>query len=377
MSTDKTLMRLLAQARPQRLDPDPARRPQASALMAYPRGGSATRPARRPARRLVLASLLPATAIVAVGALVLASHGTAPAAGGSTATQAAPGTAHDLLLVAAQHSASSTATSGKYVVVSQELGELHQVGPASRPYHVMLRNAVERWYSATPVATVIGFHQSLGAAPATPGDAAAWRADGSPKTWVEPPPANQPDAKPVVIDSAPGGRFVGRLSDSVAWLAGSTVSAAELAALPSEPAALRQWLLNRLALNNVQEDASYTLFVAGTAIVLNPAVRAQVRAAAYQMLADLDGVTSIGQVKDQHGRSGVAVGYARKGDGGHWAQSRLVIDPKTGQALADEDWDLGSGSTPAATGELLSYTLVTGSRYTSEEPPTAQATPRG
>src|SRR5256885_14856710 len=95
------------------------------------------------------------------------------------------------------------------------------------------------------------------------------------------------------------------------------------------------------------------------------------------MLADIDGVADLGQVTDQRGRPGLAVGYARKGDGGDWAQPRLIIDPVTGQPLAQESWNLGPGKTPAATGELLGYTLVIGSRYTDEEPPLGSAAPRG
>ena len=57
--------------------------------------------------------------------------------------------------------------------------------------------------------------------------------------------------------------------------------------------------------------------------------------------------------------------------------ARVACGPVVTQPLADESWDLGAGQAPAATGELLGYTLVTGSRYTTDAPPVGSATPRG
>lgn len=381
MKVDEKLMQTLAEARPRRLDPDPGRRPDPAAIMAHPQPTGALRPVRRPARRLVLAGLVPAMAVVAAGAVLLSNETSTPKGGPATAeatesTAATPQSARELLLVAADRSASSTATSGRYLVITLEHGESRPVGPTDRPYHIMRRSSTERWYPTTPGGTVTEIHQLLGAEPVTAEDVAAWRADGSPTQWVEPPPKDLPGAEAVVIASTPSPRSYVQIPAKEALSAGGWFSAAELAALPAEPATLRRWLQDEYTAYSGQQLSDFELFRTGMGIVLNLTLSPEVRATAFRMLADIDGVTTIGLVKDQQGRTGVAVGYARKGDGGNWSQPRLIIDPQTGQPLAEESWVLGSGKAPAAAGKLLSYTLVTSTRYTDEAPATADATPR-
>jgi len=50
-------------------------------------------------------------------------------------------------------------------------------------------------------------------------------------------------------------------------------------------------------------------------------------------------------------------------------RTRLVIDPHTGQALAEESWWYGSGRTAGKSGTLSTYTLVIATRYTDDDPP--------
>jgi hypothetical protein len=83
--------------------------------------------------------------------------------------------------------------------------------------------------------------------------------------------------------------------------------------------------------------------------VLDLPVTSQVRAAAYKMIAGLKGITTLGTVTDQHGRKGVAVAYTRRGDAGALGQTRLIIDPRTGHALAKESWWLGARDSSWAT----------------------------
>ena len=81
----------------------------------------------------------------------------------------------------------------------------------------------------------------------------------------------------------------------------------------------------------------------------------------------LDGVTTLGTVTDQRGRKGVAVAYTRRGDGSGRGQTRLIIDPRTGHALAEESWHL-DGST---TGTLVGYRSVAQAGWTDAAPPRA------
>ncbi|HEX6685067.1 MAG TPA: CU044_5270 family protein [Candidatus Limnocylindrales bacterium] len=407
MNSRKKLMRTLAQARPPRLDPVPGQRPDPAAIMAHPVPGQhpdpagniahprpqstrrrrlalattmadpqPSKPARRPARRLALAGLGAALAGLGAAAVVVVAvslHGGGPGAQLTTLPAESavpvpvpqPQTARDLLLVAANRSASTPATGGKYLVVTVEHGERRSVGPATRPYDIMLRSSLDRWYPTAPDGTFIEGHQSLGARPATDEDVAAWRADGSPAQWTQ---------RTVVISSTPGPRTYTQLPKEFALSSGGWPSAKELAELPADPAAMRQWLQDAHKVYSGDKLSDFELFRTGESIASNPLLPPRIQAAAFRMLAGIDGVTVIGQVEDQQGRTGTAVGFARMSDGGVWSQSRLIIDPRTGQRLASESWALGSGKTPAATGELLGYQLAGETRYTDEAPPAV--TPR-
>jgi hypothetical protein len=168
-----------------------------------------------------------------------------------------------------------------------------------------------------------------------------------------------------VRTTSPGLRVVRPLPASVPvsvsfMLAGHRVTAADLAALPADPVALRTRIL---AAGTVESEAG-TLFNAGRDLVASLPVSAQVRAAARRMLADLPGVDFLGTVQDRHGRSGLAVAYTRRGDGGV-GQQRLVIDAATGHALAVESWHLaGPGGDT-----LMSWTVQLCDGYTDDAPP--------
>ncbi|SCL68177.1 hypothetical protein GA0070604_6221 [Micromonospora eburnea] len=383
-------MKALADARPARLDPDLDSRPDPYAITAHPQP-TGTPAARRPARRLVLAGVLPTMALAAAGAvfLTIGAGGTGPAgtsgAGGRTAdaTASAPRTARDVLLVAAERSGAGPTSGGRYWFSDQEHGTVREVGPTNRRYQIVQRQGMRVWDGISPSARSVAFVRDLGAVPFTAADRAAWQADGAPTQWVEPAPKDIPDAEPIIIRGTPG-------PETIRWdaarpmppdatggnvpyfLAGGPISRAELAAVPTEPAALKAWLLNRLKASEVQKASNDALCWSAQDLVVDLPVSPQVRAAAYRMLADLPGVTSLGEATDQRGRAGVAVGFARKGDGGHWGQTRLIIDPRTGQALASESWDLGAGRAPKATGALQSYTLVVSAGFTNDSPPAPQ-----
>jgi hypothetical protein len=360
MSIDKKL----ADARPRRLDP--THRPDPAAIMARPRP---TETVRRPARRrLVLAGLVPAVAVVAAGAVVLANQ-TAPdhppTTAHSTKAEAPrkmPTSAHELFLVAAARSESDTATGGRYWVQPTEFGSTVEVGPPGRRYHIMLRHSMEFWFATRPGDRTLGVDQYLGAEPASPEDAAAWRADGSPTRWPVPGPDGTPSDK--FYEAAPGPQGIRYVEGATAannfLLGGNPVSLSELAALPTDPAALKTWLLNRLHQLGNQEPDDYSLFWNGKSLVMDLPVTPAVRAAAYRMMADLTGVTLLGEVTDQRGRSGMAVAYTHDGDGGP-VEFRLIIDPDTGQALAEENRNTA--------GELSRYTLVDGMGFRDEEAP--------
>ncbi|MCM0673251.1 CU044_5270 family protein [Micromonospora phytophila] len=308
----------LADARPRSLDPsgppaDPA------LIMAHSRQESATRPARRPVRRLLLAGALPAVALAATGAILL-NNTSGPGTPVVQPTVSSPAPVDvpadaSLLLVAAERSESAPATAGRYWVVRAEHGE------GAR------RLQDELWLAAVPGLPSASYVRS---------------ADGG--SW-----ASQP--------------MQGHTADNNFLLAGSPRPARELAALPTDPAKLKKKLLTWYADTGAAEGRDEFLFYSGAAIVLDLPVSPQVRAAAYRMLAAMPGVTSLGRVTDRLGRPGVAVAVTRQGDFAK-AQTRLIVDPATGQALAQETWVAGSPT---------SYTAVISGRWSDDGLPEASA----
>jgi hypothetical protein len=126
-------------------------------------------------------------------------------------------------------------------------------------------------------------------------------------------------------------------------LAGRPRSVAQLAGLPTRPDRLKSQLLDWYGdTGRLEGDEKSFLFYSCVAIVLDLPAPAPVRAAAYQMLAALPGVASLGRVTDSLGRTGIAVAVTRRGDGGTETQTRLIIDPATGRALAQESRGDGS-----------------------------------
>jgi hypothetical protein len=103
----------------------------------------------------VLAGLVPTVAVVAAGAVfvTIQSGSPAPGAAGRASDPAvvatagpAPTSARELLLVAAERTASSASTSGRYWVRRQmDFGPPVKVGPANAPYDVVERESMTQW----------------------------------------------------------------------------------------------------------------------------------------------------------------------------------------------------------------------------------------
>jgi len=82
------------------------------------------------------------------------------------------------------------------------------------------------------------------------------------------------------------------------------------------------------------------------------------RAAAYRVLARLDGVKLVGDVRDPLGRRGVGldapIGYTRD------ARTRLIINPRTGDVLATQTVVVhDTDGVDAAPGAVIGQTVYT------------------
>jgi hypothetical protein len=120
------------------------------------------------------------------------------------------------------------------------------------------------------------------------------------------------------------------------------------AALPTDPVRLEG--LVRAYAKTKDPPIESAMFNQLTELASESWGAAPLRAAAYRVLARLEGVTLVGDVRDPLGRRGVGldapIGYA------HDARTRLIIDPRTGDVLTmqtvllrDADWiDAAPGS---------------------------------
>ncbi|GIE89946.1 CU044_5270 family protein [Actinoplanes regularis] len=319
MSKHRDTMQALAKARPSRLEPD-GPLPDPAALTAYPREVARMARAPRPGRRLALVG--GGVAVVAAVATVLSLRTGVPApnatasssVSATTAPTVVPTTAAGLLLVAAERYDAEPVRDGRYWVVRFQHGE------QAKPTIVD-----EQWLALR---------------------------DGDPSVAYFKVGSRDWRARPMEGHSA-ANNFL---------LAGQTRPPAELAALPSDPDRLKARLLSWYSDEVSNEGRDQYLFYCGVAITLNLPVPAPVRAAAYRMLAKLPGITALGRVTDALGRDGMAVGYSRRGDSGNVSQQRLIVDPATGYALAQESWTKG---------ERGRYTAVLKSQWSDESLPDA------
>jgi hypothetical protein len=270
----------------------------------------------------------------------------------------APGapSAHAILLAAATSAARMMpAAQGAYWRVRTETMVLRPAGPKANPYNMA-------WLSLTDEANARAvkqpsrwMSQELGAKPATPQDAAAWRADGSPRGWVIIPVLRvKPDGTVefTKTSSAPGAPLAfdqqmnGDVADAVGD--GSWLTTAQLAAFPADPARLKALMVRyvnydyRFVGGPAKGTMDQNLMVEAVNLLQAPLPPA-VRSAVFQVMAGLSGSRTLGPMRDPLGRTGygIAIADAQLVDeawlpSGTQGEAVLIVDPASGQLLATE-----------------------------------------
>jgi hypothetical protein len=325
---------------------------------------------RRPARRVAVGAAAVAAA-AALATVTLVPHG-APAARPShgQADELAGRAARGFLLTMAVKAAAASPSTGRWYCHHMEQGERVLVGAddttlqapwdqgpvaslAGYRYALFTKYMIESCFEpptkGSPDGTVEGATQTLGAQPASPADAAAWRRAGSPASWIA------WYDKTARITMAPGRRY----------LAGPrplTANSGRGITLPTNPAQLKAFYLDHQALFDnggtpneiVSEDAVGTMD-GGT-----PNSTPAVRAAAFRVLASLPGIRIKPNVQDPAGQSGTAVflGQTRS------ILTLLVIDPATSASLCIEEV-ARQPVAHAPAGTVLYYTLFVSSGWTN------------
>jgi hypothetical protein len=354
----------------------------------------------------VAAGVLAVSTGIVVGAHVL--HPDAPAppgAGGRPGQARTPDTgplrpdhrsAQELLLTAAEQTLHQTDPgSGRYWLSTWEEGQLIQVGSKGAEYAIMAHYSNSEWFPVKGDVTVYETRWA-GAEPASDADVAAWKRAGSPSRWpIDQGPGCPADpnrsytaeaaATGQVSRSRAGNGDPGK-EPSPFRVLGEYLTADQVRALPSDPAALKQWLVGVIQRRNLPHrtdvELGESLFDGVQNLLFHNPITPQVRAAAYKVLAGMPGVTSLGAVKDGEGRNGVAVSITsndtveeqRADSGGPYAVS-IVFSPDTGDTLAFETRVLKPADylSWVPKGALFSYRAVTQMRWTDDEPPAAGA----
>ncbi|MFI6515179.1 CU044_5270 family protein [Spirillospora sp. NPDC050679] len=329
--------------------------------------GRRRRPARPPLLSLTgLTCLLAAGTAAAVAVAVLGAGD--PASSGPSGPQAAP-SARSILLAAAGQAERQPAATGRYwrSVVQDDL--LVKAGPAAAPYKVVVRQLNGEWTPADPKAPTWSLTQDLGARPATPADEAAWKRAGSPSEHLQPVPEQARRKTGVTarkIPAAPGPRRVERGDPAGArpFFVGRDLSLREILALPADPERLRQALVRY---SGGRAD-SEKLFEYAANMVLHYPATPKARAAAFRMMAGLDGVRALGRDTDDRGRAGQAVSLQVTVPGVAVTEWRLIVDPAAGRALAWESRTVRPLAPTGRKGERTDTATVVEAGWTDAPP---------
>ncbi|GII53566.1 hypothetical protein Pth03_19550 [Planotetraspora thailandica] len=340
-----------------------------------PQKPARTRKIAKPVWGLGLAGVAAATA-VAVGVTATGGGTPSPSSPAVAAPQggkpAAQLSAKQLLLVAAESSLKAQQGSGAYWYIESTGGNAQQVGTKVH-YTVNSLGRSQTWIARSPKQDSWWVSQNLGTKPA-PGSEAAWKQDGSPTKWTVTVTKNGGQGSLIV--EAKGGKPFGNtinVGDKVADLAGKNVSFAELQNLPTTAAALKARLLKGYTGNSteadVPQDKDAWLFQVTSGLLSDMPVKPAVRAAAYQVLAGLDDVRSLGEVTDTLGRKGQGIGRAESWPNGQY-ERQLIIDPQTGLLLTDQIVAVHAGGNWAGAkpGTVVNWNSIVKAEWTDQKP---------
>ncbi|QXJ22808.1 CU044_5270 family protein [Actinomadura graeca] len=296
---------------------------------------------RRPAlpRLPLFGGIGVAAAAAGVAGVLLLSSGTSPRA--PDPVEARPMSAQAVLLSAAKQAEAAPAT-GRYWHLRTLMSRPVQVGPKGNRYWVDKRSVTETW-TLRSGRSASGF-RDVGARPSTQADAAAWKRDGSPTSW-DLGRGDTVDGAHIIVHSGPRPGEVNKVTGPGTFtVCDKEMSFAQVRALPAEPAALKDAVVDAMRNNDdgpvpaAARNGFVQQCLAG--LLADVPAAPKVRGAAYRALATMPAVKVIGRTTDERGRKGIGL-VLQSGDRG--PVTRLVIDPRTSLVLS---------ASVAQTGEL-------------------------
>ena len=375
-------MEQLRAARPAHLDTptDPGTRSrELDHAFSQPRRPTSRR-SFRPVWGLGLAGAVTAAAVVASGVLFDTGEG------GTADPVVAPPVsvsldARTVLLAAATQAEAQQEKTGDWW--RSTVVQRHMSPTRDEPsYHVYENSESTMWTPYAPGGEQVSSSRRLGFTFPTPEDEAAWKRAGSPSrvSVAAPKPVKKgaPGTASYEIDREPGKARTERSrlvdGDKVFWL-GKNVTMRELQGLPGDPKRLKAWLLASYKGHSTESSSTPMasdawLYQVTTGLIADMPVTPKVRGAAFRMLAELDSVRVVENVKDFEGRSGTAVTREEKAGGGGVLRARLLFDRSTGRALQTDSVVVVPGgyqrNLPA--GAVWNAVTIVSSGWTGEAP---------
>jgi hypothetical protein len=306
-------------------------------------------PLRSRRRPLLVVAGVAAASVAAAGVVVTTTGGQDGHSGGrpsAGATQALD--ARTFLLAAAESAQKAPATSGRYWYTRERTTQrisdmLNKSGVSGKPVNGKKRapKRVKLPFTATVAGTEDTWYPHDRHDPSrtemiidgkvafsAPGDKAKWQAMGSPDLFLQAFGTNVRH-----VNNYPG-LTTAEIKTAYAH---NRVSASP-ETLPTDATALEAELRRRWQADvhdsryPLQDSFTLSVFGLAQALLVGP-IKPGTRAALYRVLAKQPGLKLGGKATDQTGRAGMAVDLpAAKGD----VDIRLIIDPATGQLLAQE-----------------------------------------
>lgn len=278
--------------------------------------------------------LVATAAAAAVGVATLGS--TSPAGQGNPA-QGKPVelSAQSILLTAADKAAAEPV--GRYWRLDVMAGQSYHVGPVNGGYTVVAYPREDVQWMARSESEPDVFYTGLnagdaGAHPLTAADKAAWKKAGSPSTWRV-----WSNDHYATLSMAPGATTG---APSAGWISHEIPPAAkkkknvEEMKHASDPARLRE-LMSAYGTLHKASDADNRL-TQGFGFLTRQPAPPEVRAAAFQLLATVPGVRSIGTVQDATGRTGIGLAARDTAPDGTTFDEVIVLDQTTFRILGEQ-----------------------------------------
>lgn len=352
LTDDLELVRGLLREGPPRAETVARGEDRLAALMAADDGrpGSRRPALRMPGHSSRLTLAVAGLACLTAGAVAVAMTGTAPVTRpkprhhtAARATSPAP-SAREILLTAAAGAAKAPAT-GRYWLVDDLTMQLQGAGTAAHPYNIARRIRSQSWYPRSAGQRFWYISADLGSKPATPADAAAWRAVGSPAVWRFGGGGHGMAEETFRTSRSPAQSWWEPRGMALGMLGNTRATFARLRRLPADQAKLTA-LIRRDALGGAAAGKVAAWVLASemfdTAVwLLTQPVTPQVHAAVYEVIASLPGVRAAGNLTDPLGRRGYGISIFM----GSGQREMIVVSPSTGALLAEEDSVITPGRT--------------------------------